>query len=260
MDMWTKDNVNAVAGLRKSEDGMERKENGSAGNLFVSDRVPSRVILPVEGEVRARRVVKRSNFGHTYKFPSVKCNRIIELEYGLERDRAILLEVDPFVVLYQEQPFCLVYYDNGNVRIYPDFLVTRVGGTLTVEEVKPWDMTKSPEFQRRLAIEEVLLCRYGYDFELQTEKEIRAEPRLANCKRLLPYRRMKVNEILLAEVNEALAGTSLDGHDLIGQVAGLTEEAVLVMAAHGRLVADLSIPLSKATGFSLLQGDRHDAL
>jgi hypothetical protein len=71
------------------------------------------------------------------KFPSLKMNTVIWWESQLERDYIYLLEIDPEVLSYGEQPFTISYTDKGKPRRYtPDFVVTRPQKTQVVE-VKP---------------------------------------------------------------------------------------------------------------------------
>ena len=138
--------------------------------------IPAVFTFPSEENGRARKVVRRSNHGHVFKFASKKCRRIIELESVLEYDRAILLEMDPDVLAFQEQPFRIDYADQGKIhKIFPDFLVERRNGLLTVEEVKPEAKASLPEFSRRFSIERVLVAKRGYSFSVLTENEIRTD-------------------------------------------------------------------------------------
>ena len=206
--------------------------------------MPARLIFPDECDAKARKVVLRSNHGHVYKFPSSKCKRIVELESGLELDRATQLETNSDVVAFSEQPFMIEYADEGkNKVIFPDFVVLRRDGSRTVEEVKPAGKAGLPEFRRRCAIEEAVLALHGYKFSLLTEHDIQAEPQLTNVKMLLPYRRFYISTLLRISVRELLSKQTNTGHNLVERVAGLTEAALFAMVAQGYLDADLSYPL-----------------
>ena len=222
--------------------------------LFPKGKIASRLTIP-EGDARARKVVKRSNYGHVVKFPSVKCNRIIEAESLLEYDRVILLEMDSNVASFQEQPFMLEYEDDGVIKkIYPDFLVIRRDGTKTVEEVKPSYKAKLPKFLRRIALEEKALAQHGYSFELQTENEIRREPRLANAKNLLPCRRNKVNPLTKKSVTRHLKNGPLTWAELISQIPELSHEELKNLVAHGVVSCDLTIPHGVASTYETIKG------
>jgi hypothetical protein len=78
--------------------------------------------------------------------PSVKNNDCVWFESALERDFALLLESDPEVSKYQEQPITIEYLDGDRFRTYtPDFLV---------------DFTKSTNHRP-------ILCEIKYKSELR---------------------------------------------------------------------------------------------
>jgi len=216
-------------------------------------RIPSRIIFPQEGVLRARKVILRSNHGHVYKFPSTKNNRHMHLEYSLERDRAQLLEVDPYVKWYKEQPFRIEYEDEGKEKkMFPDFLVARIDDSLTVEEIKPYDKANDPDIKRRFAIEKKLLEQDGYLFEVHTEKEIRGGFKLENAKKLLPLRTIIVNPLLKADVRDLLMENTLTGTEIIDSIPDLSEKMLLAMLAKGQVFAALTEPLSLATQYFLV--------
>ena len=74
--------------------------------------------------VRARKVISRSRGRVTGKFASMKMRATIYWESQLERDAIMLMEVDPLVLAYYEQPFILEYRHEGEIHNYtPDLLV-----------------------------------------------------------------------------------------------------------------------------------------
>lgn len=228
----------------------------STNLLLPSMAIPSRIIMPENGANRARKVVHRSNHGHVVKFASKKCSRTLELESLLEYDRAIQLEFHPDVITFQEQPFLLEYADDGVIKkIFPDFLVLYRDGSRIIEEVKPLKEAALPEFCRRSDIEKRVLSQHGYGFDVLTELKIRHGLELVNSKKLLPYRRYTVSSLLRESVKNVLCKGAETGHALIGHVAGLTEEALYTMVAHGHIVGDLSVSLGLATLYSLIDKD-----
>lgn len=230
----------------------DHEEKNDTNLLLSSPAIPSRIIMPDGGAIRARKVVHRSNHGHVYKFPSLKCGRMIELESGLEYDRAVLLEIDSDVVEFQEQPFRLEYAYNGAIKkVFPDFLVHYRNGSRIVEEVKMLQEASKPEF----AIEKRVLAQHGYKFFVLTNLKIRDGHHLKNSKTLLPFRRYPVNSLLRESVKEVLSRGAKTGYSIIERVKGLTEEALYTMVAHGHIAADLSVPLGLETLYSLIDKD-----
>lgn len=233
--------------------------NGYTDELIPHEKVVSLVTMPTDDAVRARKVVRTSNHGHVVKFASMKCRRIIEAESLLEYDRFILLETTPHVVLFQEQPFKLEYEDNGVIKaIYPDVLVIRRDGSKTIEEIKPSELVSDPCFERRIQLEKKVLAQHGYDFSVQTELEIRKEPRLSNAKKLLTFRRRSINPLHLSSVADLLCDGALTVKNLIENIPGLTPEDVWVLAAHGHVIIDLGVPLGISSKIQALEGELYE--
>lgn len=220
---------------------MDKHYEQGDGKLYLPVAIPATITFPDSENGRARKVVRRSNHGHVFKFASKKCQRTVELESTLEYDRAILLETDPEVVDFQEQPFWLAYGDEGVIHtIIPDFLVRRRNGSLTVEEVKPSSKANQPKYHRRFSIEEMVLAKHGYLFEVQTEKDIRTGTRLHNAKKLLPYRRVEVKSLVREAVLDTLRRGPVTGSILLAGIAGLSRDALFALVAHGHVSMDFT--------------------
>jgi len=137
-----------------------------------------RLVLPGSDAVMAR-----EHHGMSIRFYSAKCNRTVAVSSSLEYDRALLLETDSNVVLYEEKPFTLEHEVNGNIKtLIPSFLVLRTDGLLTVEEVTTRAIMVRPTYKKRLTTEKRVLKRYGYRFAVLTEEDIRV-PRLVSAKK-----------------------------------------------------------------------------
>lgn len=208
--------------------------------------IPSRIILPSNNQQRSRKVISRSNYGHVYKFPSIKCGRIMHLEYGNEYKLANIYEFDHSVVYFQEQPFAVEYTDEeGIIRIcYPDFLVYLDNGVMMVVEVKQDSDAAKEEVKRKFNHERIAVEQHGYELAVVTKSEIESGQRLLNSLKLKPYRRDSVSAILREKVLDALSKREKTGRSLLGQVRGLTYELLLALQAHGHVYSDLSLPLT----------------
>jgi hypothetical protein len=132
----------------------------------------------------------RKNIGKT---PSLKAGRPVWWESLLERDYIVLLEFDPDVITFGEQPFRVRYSFEGRVRHYtPDFLVERKNKWQVVE-VKSKEKASSEDFRLfRLSAEPEILKgarklmadddERACEFVVATEEKIRVQPRLENVK------------------------------------------------------------------------------
>lgn len=127
------------------------------------------------------------------KFPSRKNGKPIWFESQLERDFIHLLEIDPDVISYKEQPFKIRYGLDGEIHHYtPDFLVERPRKKQVVE-VKNEEEAKKAE-NRAVFTRVARICqRDGYEFVVVTDRTIRQQPRLDNVKLLHKYSRTRVS-------------------------------------------------------------------
>lgn len=149
---------------------------------------------------RSREVVKPSTRRYVGRYSSVKNGRMIHWESKLERDQIVLLEIDPDVIAYAEQPTPFRYQADGKQRKYtPDFLVRSHDGDLVIE-VKASKFAESQEWMRHLDFLSQLIAEHGLRYIVATEREIRREPRLSNANRILRYRGCHVDDGLKREI------------------------------------------------------------
>ncbi|MDZ7660923.1 TnsA endonuclease N-terminal domain-containing protein [Thiohalophilus sp.] len=134
------------------------------------------------GGKRIRRVVKRSNKRITGKLPSWKMGRMLHWESKLERDALYLHEADPAVTFIREQPVRLRFMMNGELRSHvPDFYV-ETNGKKIFREVKTTEDAALQEIRERTDVLKQLLPIHGFEYDVITDEEIKAEPRLENAK------------------------------------------------------------------------------
>lgn len=181
------------------------------------------------------------------KFPSLKMRRLVWWESQIERDYIYLLEFDPAVISYEEQPLRISYHLNRKERYYtPDFLVERADKSLIIE-VKPEEEVQKKENQRLFHIASAICARNNYEFVIVTDKMIRVQPRLNNIKLLTRYQRTPINdphyqiicyelfaknsEISLNEVMQFFASRSID------------KQVVFSLLYWGVLAVDLMRPI-----------------
>ncbi len=161
--------------------------------MFDTELPKNTCIIEWPDKIRARKVVKRSNARVTFKYPSIKAQRVVECESEIEKDACILLDVNPSVLTYSEQPAQIFFHFDGENRIhYPDLLVEFVNGK-TFVEIKDHQNAEDNFIKARTQVLTKLLPLQGYSYLLLTDEEIRQEPRLSNAKNLLRYGRKSVD-------------------------------------------------------------------
>lgn len=144
--------------------------------------------------LRARKVVRRSNHRVTGKYPSWKMGRMMQWESTLERDAFYLLDADPSVTAFSEQPARIDYMLDGKTRThFPDILVSRPQQS-SLYEIKSDKEADSEEVQARANHLTLFLEANQLHYKVVTESEIRKEPRLSNAKLLLRHGRLAVTQ------------------------------------------------------------------
>ncbi len=190
---------------------------------------------------RARRLLRRSMPSTMGRFPSLKSDRTIHWESQLERDLVLLLEFDPSVLEYREQPLTIqVDLADRVARYTPDFLVRKAHG-FHVIEVKPSKFASEPAWQDLFARAAAYFAAEGAQYEVLTEHEIRRQPRLSNASLLFRYQRIPLGENSREIVRQTLAGGALplSNVDAALRAQGSAPGAVYALLARGVLATDL---------------------
>jgi len=192
---------------------------------------------------------------------SQKLKRQTSFESSLERDLFTLLEFDPNIVYYEEQPVKIEYFDSTQkLRSYtPDILIV-----YKTEEVSPYGKTHIlgevkyrtnlfsnwSELKPKFKAARKLCKRRDWLFNIFTENEIRT-PYLKNVRFLLPYKNHAPNR----EYCEVILGI-LKQHESI-KVSQLLDKCSMIEAerlqiipniwhlmANEKICADLNVPLT----------------
>ncbi len=191
------------------------------------------------------------------KLPSLKMNTAIWWESQIERDYIYLLEIDPNVLSYCEQPFTITYTSQRKLKRYtPDFLVTRPQSQQIVE-VKPEHLAyddKNLQLFRQIA---PIAIANEMEFVVITEKMIRVQPRLNNIKLLYKYAKVSLslaNYLDCLEYFQNTKLTSLLNAEQQLRAKGISRSILLRLLWSGFLVTDLMKPISSGSLIQLLKG------
>lgn len=192
--------------------------------------------------MNARRITNKGSKKIIGKFPSLLMGVIVMWESKLERDFIYLLEFDPDVVSYREQPMRIIYALNGKQRRYtPDFLVLRKEKKQLIE-VKPKAKVLKGNNQQRFRIIAEICSARGYEFKLATECEIRVQPRLYNIKLFWKYARTPIypqHQIYCKEVFDSRQVIRLGELIRAFESEGFGRQVVFAMMYHKLLTIDL---------------------
>lgn len=211
------------------------------------------VTFPEDGKSRARRIISRSRARPTGLFPSRKLGRMVHWESPHERNAFVLLDFDPTVATYQEQPLVIRYFDGEDVRLhYPDVLVTFDSGNRELWEVKPAEEARQLEVAQRSALMSTDLPRFGYKYHVAYGEDLAAEPRLSNALTILRYGRKQsdplTHERLVRVIREAGGVTWEFVHSTeCGEHARAT---LCLLILKGQVEFDFDSPLAPNTRFT----------
>ncbi len=161
---------------------------------FSSDCRILRIVFSSAEQVRSRRVVTRSRFRPTGKYPSWKMERMLQWESMNELHAFRLLDCDPRVTAFTEQPCEIVYVDGTETRHhYPDIYV-EVDSNRELWEVKAECEASQSEVSTRTELLTSGLQEYGFTYRVVLDHELAKQPRLDNAKTLLRYGRRTASD------------------------------------------------------------------
>lgn len=206
---------------------------------------------PGGSKVRARRVVTRSRARATGKYPSWKVGRMVQWESPNELNAFRLLDANPHVRTFREQPMWITYRLGGELFLHvPDALVeTDVGRE--VWEVKPTDKAVEPQCSERSRLLTQALPALGYTYRVVLAEDLRRQPRLSNVLQFLKYGRREMTLVERECLRRVIDSTSLICWGAgTSAVLGTHGRALIARAfLEGALTTDIEQPLTKATSF-----------
>lgn len=191
------------------------------------------------------------------RFPSTKMGRMIAFESLLERDFIYLLDYDPDVEWFEEQPLSIEYvHETKLLRYTPDFHLLECGQHVLVE-CKPERFVETEENRRKFAVAREWGERQGWEFRVITDQQVRSGFRLQNVKLLAQYARQKVNRAIRSQIHAFLqeAQTVVSVNDLAHAISSTDSPAVITsifyLAYHHEINLSLDdAPISEATTVS----------
>lgn len=179
--------------------------------------------------------------------------RHVVYESRLELARLMLADFDRDVTAIAAQPFRLSYHHAGRPAWHvPDFLLRHRDGRHTVVNVKPAERAAEPATAARFAALGEVFATRGWSSEVWTGSD---EQLLANITFLAGYRRPALfHPADIDRTWQAARGAATVGEvEETARAAGVREArtAVLHLVWHGRIVVDLTSPLTSCTRIAL---------
>ena len=214
-----------------------------------------RITFCCGGQIRSRRVVTRSRSCPTGKYPSWKMGRMVQWESRNELHAFRLLDCDPKVMTFREQPCEIVYRQNGvERRHYPDVYVETTGSK-ELWEIKPSSKASQDVIAARSALLRDGLKPYGFIYRVVLDCDLAKQPRLQNVDILLRFGRRPLTEFERERIRQDLQRLgSLRWSDVCRGVCGTKgREVVCRLVLEGVLAFDVDRPLSPNTHFTYRQ-------
>jgi hypothetical protein len=209
------------------------------------------VIIPKDGELRARRVVSRSRARATGKYPSWKMGRMMEWESQHELNAFRLLDVDPTATAFHEKPFTIRFSFDGRLCLrYPALLIER-RHCREVWDVRPQAKLMEPSVAAENSFLRSELPTLGFEYHVVDAEQLARQPRLSNALTLLKYGRSPVTDVSREHVRRIFRATraivwqSATSGDL-GQEG---REILCRLALEGVLLFDIEKELLPASAF-----------
>lgn len=206
---------------------------------------------PEDGGVRSRTVISRSKTRGSGKYPSWKMNRMLYWESIHELNAFRLLDANPAVLRFTEQPLTVRYVLEGVEHDhYPDIqLVTKRGKELW--EVKTSEDAASPDVALRTRLLAEALPAFGFTYRVVVAEDLALEPRLSNLLFVLRHGRMDVPivererlRVLLAKLPNLTWGAvqrGALGAKGLGYACRMILEGMLLVDLSGDLLDDLPV-------------------
>jgi hypothetical protein len=203
-----------------------------------------------------RSVVSRSRMCPTGKYPSWKMGRMMEWESNSEQIAFRLLDCDPSIRRYVEQPCEIVYTMRGETRRhYPDIYVESQYEK-QLWEVKDDSRALQPDLVTRTKLLTEGLKTHGFTYRLVLASELRVQPRLQNADILLRYGRSPIDEFTKESIRVALRRTGV--LTWVGASSGKYgsdgRQALCRLVLEGVIAIDMAQPIGANTQFRSADG------
>jgi len=219
------------------------------------DRILS-IDFPEDGKLRWRKIVRRSGSRPTGKYPSWKMGRMMQWESHNELNAFRLLDADPTVKAFFEQPVRIRYALGGEEHFHiPDILVVREQGKF-IWEVKPQRYSDTPDVQDRTAFLTQTLPNHGYQYQVVLAEDLAKKSRIEAVCQALRFGRFDVpaieHERIRTTFQNAVAPVTWDAV-LDGLFGARGKNYVCRLMLEGFFQWEASTPMTRETVLEIRQ-------
>jgi hypothetical protein len=181
-------------------------------------------------------------------FPSLKLGRMVAFESLIERDFIYLLDFEPGVTWFTEQPLTIFYWYEGKTLGYtPDFHVINGDQNILVE-CKPQKFISKADNQRKFTAAQAWCMAKGWLFRVVSDEQLRRGHRVNNVKLLTQFARYNIRPEVKNCIRTFLAGTPGPARvaDVMVKVAPERPQTVIIPILHLAFHHELVLPLDEA--------------
>jgi hypothetical protein len=194
----------------------------------------------------------------TGKFPSWKMERMLQWESKHELNAFRLLDSDPHVLWFCEQPCEVRYVLDGSTHSHvPDILLAR-DGQKELWEIKTAENARHVRVMKRSSLLSRILPQWGYTYRVVESDELSVEPRLSNATILLRFG----GSYVVSDFEREFIRRALKGCDGItwsnacaGEYGLRGREIVCSLVLRGELSIAMDQPLGFGTHFIPRNGE-----
>jgi hypothetical protein len=176
---------------------------------------------------------------------------MIQWESENELNAFRLLDCDPDVTCFHEQPCEVKYVHDGQVRShYPDILVEKKGRK-ELWEVNPESQAAEPEVVVRTNLLMRGLPLWGYMYKVVLARDLAVQPRQGNACFLLGFGRCAFTDCEQEFIRRELSqhGLLLWSEACQGKFGSRGRELLCSLVLRGVLTIDLNLPIAPSTRF-----------
>lgn len=181
--------------------------------------------------------------------------RMLEWESPHELNAFRLLDANPAVTQFEEQPLMVHYMLDGMERVhYPDVGVV-VDGAKELWEVKTRAESLDPETARRTELMSSDLPKFGYKYRMVIAEDLAVAPRLSNALMLLRHGRTNIPTLERERLRRMMGDVSelTWGAVLAGAFGKRSKAYVCRLVLEGALRFDMNAPMSERTLISTVR-------
>jgi hypothetical protein len=182
------------------------------------------------------------------RYPSLKLGRMVAFESLIERDLIYLLDFEPDVMWFTEQPFAISYQYEGKALNYtPDFHVIRADQN-TLVECKPQKFINTDDNQRKFAAAQAWCAAKGWVFQVVSDRQLRRGYRVRNVKLLTQFARYSIEPEVKGLICTFLVSAPgpVRVAEVMANVAPERPQAAIIPILHLAFHQELVLPLDDA--------------